>query len=820
MAASTYLAQVQQLYIAYFGRPADPIGQAYWAGIIDAAGGNIAAVQAGFSASTESQALFGNKSTIDKVTAIYQNVFNRAPDAAGLAFWVAQIDSGKVSQAQASWTIQQNAGAGDAATVQNKLTAAQAFTAQIDTAAEIQGYQGTGAAAAGVAFLNTVTSVNATATAAVAAAPSAVAAAVAAGGTVGTTFALTAGVDSLTGTANNDTFVGVVGTTGATLSAGDSVNGGAGVDTLRIVASTAGAALTPLTGVTVTNVEKLSVQNVSGQTVTIGAVAGVSSVASTNSINNVVYTGLAAGTEVVLSGSATTAAGILNFSQATATDAVKVTIDGGVNGGVVTNVGGTATSAAINSTGAANGATTANTIQLTGGTNTLTTLAVNADAALRATLVAGDYVATGAALTVTGAAAANLGTAGVFKTVDASASTGGLTVGLSSTLTTSFKGGAGNDTITGTAPLLATATIDGGAGTDTVSALLINSTNAAIFKNFEVIDLNGATGAGLDAVLLTGSTLTGVSVSGATVSTNYAFSNLVESATGFNVSVTGDNGTTNALGLGFTTASVAGTADVLNYSFAATAGTTIGAGVVTSQGIETINISSKGANTGLNSLTVVDNAAKSIVVTGEHALSLTVSGQAAASATASSALTSIDASAATGAVTINTAAVTTGLQSGITIKGGSGADTIVVATTNVTGSVGDTVTTGAGNDKVDVTAATLGSNFLTAPQFTTITDFAKGDSIQFAATATAFTATAVNVSAATSLVGALQIANSATANTVQWFAYGGDTYVVGSVAAGGGAQGTALDATDVVVKLSGVVNLATSSDTAGLLTFA
>ena len=37
MAASTYFAQVQQLYIAYFGRPADPIGQAYWAANIDAA---------------------------------------------------------------------------------------------------------------------------------------------------------------------------------------------------------------------------------------------------------------------------------------------------------------------------------------------------------------------------------------------------------------------------------------------------------------------------------------------------------------------------------------------------------------------------------------------------------------------------------------------------------------------------------------------------------------------------------------------------------------------------------------------------------------
>ena len=167
MAASTYFAQVQQLYIAYFGRPADPTGQEYWAKNIDAANGSIASVIAGFSASAESAALFGNKSSIDKVTAIYQNAFGRAPEPAGLAYWVAQLDSGKVSQAQASWTIQQSAGPGDAAAVQNKLTAAQAFTAQIDTTAEIQGYQGSAAADSARAFLKTVTADNATATAAV-----------------------------------------------------------------------------------------------------------------------------------------------------------------------------------------------------------------------------------------------------------------------------------------------------------------------------------------------------------------------------------------------------------------------------------------------------------------------------------------------------------------------------------------------------------------------------------------------------------------------------------------------------------------------------
>jgi hypothetical protein len=100
--------------------------------------------------------LYGASSTAQKVAAIYSNVFSRAPEAVGLAYWVSQIDSGKVNQAQAAWTIQQAAGPGDASTVNNKLIAANVFTANIDTTAEIAGYSGSNAATIARAFLNKV----------------------------------------------------------------------------------------------------------------------------------------------------------------------------------------------------------------------------------------------------------------------------------------------------------------------------------------------------------------------------------------------------------------------------------------------------------------------------------------------------------------------------------------------------------------------------------------------------------------------------------------------------------------------------------------
>lgn len=229
MAASTYYDQVQQLYIAYFGRPADPVGLAYWAANIDAANGSVAGIVAGFSASNESQALYAGTTTAQKVSSIYLALFNRSPEAAGLAYWVAQIDSGAASQAQAAYTIQSSAGAGDATAVANKLAAAKAFTAQIDTTAEIAGYSGTTAAAAARTFLSSVDATAAslaTATAAATLANTVAAVTHTTAPPAGQTFVLTDATlhDGATFTAVDDSAVQVVGA--QDLSTSTAANGG------------------------------------------------------------------------------------------------------------------------------------------------------------------------------------------------------------------------------------------------------------------------------------------------------------------------------------------------------------------------------------------------------------------------------------------------------------------------------------------------------------------------------------------------------------------------------------------------------------------
>lgn len=548
---------------------------------------------------------------------------------------------------------------------------------------------------------------------------------------------------------------------------------------------------------------------------------GATNFASENSTGAVNFNNLNATQSVTVRGAAQS--GTVTAGWTDTSVAPNITVDGGVNNTTINTATSTATSAVINSTGAANGSALlgGDTFNLTAGA-TLTKLNVNAATALRATLTAGNFVATGADLVVAGSASnVNLGTAGVFKTVDASGLTaGGVTVN-SQTFLTSFVGGAGKDTLTGTAAPASTASIDAGAGsTDTIAATLVNAGNSAVFKNWEIIDTAGMNGT-LDASLLTNSTISAISISGA--HTSATITGLTETATGLSLNVTGSPG--QATSIGGSAASVAGTSDIFNINFAASdkaTATTIAANTVTLNKFENLNIVSGGGLNTSNTITITDNDAKAIVVTGAKDLSLTITSQdvSVASVNASQ-LTSIDASAATGNLTIVTAATQAAVsQSALTIKGGSGNDSITVATSGTgTGvgavaSVGATVTLGGGNDTLNVTGATQLST--TAPQATTVTDLAKGDSIVFTdvgGVTEAFTATKLDVAAATSLVTALAIANAGNATgKIQWFQYGGNTYITEDIGA------NAANTTDIVVKLSGLIDLSAASLTGQTLT--
>jgi hypothetical protein len=90
--------QAYRLYQAAFDRAPDAAGLGYWIKALDS-GSTLDQVAAGFSQSKEFADLYGGSTSASQfVGALYQNVLHRAGDSAGQDFWVAAIEQHGVSR--------------------------------------------------------------------------------------------------------------------------------------------------------------------------------------------------------------------------------------------------------------------------------------------------------------------------------------------------------------------------------------------------------------------------------------------------------------------------------------------------------------------------------------------------------------------------------------------------------------------------------------------------------------------------------------------------------------------------------------------------
>ncbi|MBK5938908.1 DUF4214 domain-containing protein [Halochromatium roseum] len=88
--------RVTEAYVAYYGRPADAAGLAYWADRLEADGGDLASIIDAFGVSAEFDDRFGSLDHTQLVTNLYQQLFGRDPDPAGLAFYTGELDAGRM----------------------------------------------------------------------------------------------------------------------------------------------------------------------------------------------------------------------------------------------------------------------------------------------------------------------------------------------------------------------------------------------------------------------------------------------------------------------------------------------------------------------------------------------------------------------------------------------------------------------------------------------------------------------------------------------------------------------------------------------------
>jgi Ca2+-binding RTX toxin-like protein len=591
-------------------------------------------------------------------------------------------------------------------------------------------------------------------------------------GSTGQTFTLTTGIDALTGTAGNDTFVASSdGAATSTSNLGDSIDGGAGIDTVKIYSNAANTVIPNLT-----NVENLWIQDTVHESYNVSTIAGLTNL----SLNSGTTVDGATITQTLGAGQSLTLSNITDGDTAAAALA-----DGGISIAQAASI--TSLNLNLNAVGAQTAATANNALQLGLAGTGLNTLNVVATGTNNIGLANPGGALTTVNISGAGTTTVWGTTATTITTLDASAATGAVTVDLSASTgaNQTVKGGSGNDTLTvdlarnitldagagndvvvlanATAANLSSTTgaadsIDGGAGTDTLSVLaagavaLAGDTAAdrAVIKNFEQLrvsdDLNGSTFSianfGLNYLQIDAATTTAAATvngftSGATVEYRA------------NADSTGANGQVN---IGMTGATNAGTPDdLLNIKLNAN---------LANQAAAADAIEFTAGISGINKLVITtadrdntdgatarddgyilnlanDNSLTQMTISGDRELSFT-------STASTAALATVDASGLSGDLILNLAV--NGLTQGVVVTGGSGANTITgtgFADTITGGARADVITGGAGADTLtggagaDTFVFATGDTGITLATADVITDFVVGvDKLRLGAAAT------------------------------------------------------------------------------------
>ncbi len=228
------MATIQGVYVALFGRPADPLGLSFFNNATGN-GANLSAI-GDLAATKEYTDRFAGLTNNAIVASIYQSLFNRDAEPAGLAFFVDALNRGTLSINNIAIAILDGAQGNDRLIVDTKIASADLFTKAIDTPVEIGSYSGNAAAAVGRAFLADITTTPKT----IAQADTAVAL-LGALGTVGKTdIVLTAGADIVSTTTTNVAFKATdfndtISTTGTNWDPNaDTVDAGFGTDSFNI----------------------------------------------------------------------------------------------------------------------------------------------------------------------------------------------------------------------------------------------------------------------------------------------------------------------------------------------------------------------------------------------------------------------------------------------------------------------------------------------------------------------------------------------------------------------------------------------------------
>jgi Ca2+-binding RTX toxin-like protein len=154
----TNVEVVQKAYVEFLGRPADVAALEYWTGVLASGAATVGELQSILAAATEFTSVLEGLSFSETVNTFYVQLFGRDGDQAGIDFFASRLENGTLTIAQLIGILGDGAQGADLEALNNKVTAAIAFTNKLDTAAETAGYSSAEAGALAKDFIATITS--------------------------------------------------------------------------------------------------------------------------------------------------------------------------------------------------------------------------------------------------------------------------------------------------------------------------------------------------------------------------------------------------------------------------------------------------------------------------------------------------------------------------------------------------------------------------------------------------------------------------------------------------------------------------------------
>ncbi|BFM40074.1 Calx-beta domain-containing protein [Synechocystis sp. LKSZ1] len=141
---------VQIAYVAYYGRPGDPGGLAFWNQVFGSqpvvfGSPEFETLANNFGTGSEANRLYGALSNRDKVKKVYNLAFNRDPEQGGWDFWTGLLDQNKVTPVNFALAVALGASNGeepDLTILRNKVASADLISKAIDTPLERQATSG------------------------------------------------------------------------------------------------------------------------------------------------------------------------------------------------------------------------------------------------------------------------------------------------------------------------------------------------------------------------------------------------------------------------------------------------------------------------------------------------------------------------------------------------------------------------------------------------------------------------------------------------------------------------------------------------------